>query len=148
MRKDLLNCKSQILQWISEHRSKAYMAKALQCNPQTINSILKKFEIEYDGNQGGKGFSKTTNKYVPLMEYLQKSVDIQSNKVRIKLLKEGYKEYRCECCKLDNWMGIPISLELHHIDGNRYNNTLENFQLLCPNCHAQTDSWRGKNSTK
>ena len=146
MRTDLLEQKEKILQWISENRSKAYMARELGCNPKTINPLL---EIIYSGNQSGKGFSKeASNKYIPLIEYLQTSVNVQSNKVRIKLLKENYKEYRCECCGLDVWMDAPIPLELHHKDGNHYNNTLENFQLLCPNYHAQTESWRGKNSAK
>ena len=148
MRTDLMERKAEILQWISEGRSKAYMARELGCNYRTIDPLLERLGITYSGNQGGKGFSRETNKYVPLMEYLQTSADVQSNKVRIKLLKEGYKEYRCECCGLDTWMSNPIPLELHHKDGNRYNNTLENFQLLCPNCHAQTDSWRRKNSAK
>ena len=36
-------------------------------------------------------------------------------------------------------------LELHHIDGNHSNNELSNLTLLCPNCHALTDNYRGKN---
>ena len=137
MRTDLLEQKEKILQWISENRSKAYMARELGCNPKTINPLLEKLGIIYSGNQSGKGFSKeASNKYIPLIEYLQTSVNVQSNKVRIKLLKENYKEYRCECCGLDVWMDAPIPLELHHKDGNHYNNTLENFQLLCPNYHA------------
>ena len=148
MRTDLMQRKSDILQWISENRSKAYMARELGCNPKTINPLLERLGISYEGNKSGKGFSKESNKYIPLMEYLETSTDIQSNKVRIKLLKEGYKEPRCESCGLTTWMNNPIPLELHHKDGNHHNNTLDNFQLLCPNCHAQTDSWRGKNSAK
>ena len=79
-----------------------------------------------------------------LLEYLEKSKDIQSNKVRKKLLEEGYKEYRCECCGLTEWLNEPIPLELHHKDGNRFHNELSNYELLCPNCHARTDSYRGK----
>jgi len=124
------------------------MARELGCNPKTINPLLERLGISYEGNKSGKGFSKESNKYVPLMEYLKISADIQSNKVRMKLLKEGYKEPRCESCGLTTWMNKPIPLELHHIDGNHHNNTLDNFQLLCPNCHAQTDSWRGRNSAK
>lgn len=104
--------------------------------------------IEYKGNQSGKGKPKTNNSYMPLVEYLASSEDIQSNKIRIKLLREGYKEARCECCGLTTWLNQEIPLELHHKDGNRHNNTIENFQLLCPNCHAFTDSYRGKNSAK
>ena len=83
-----------------------------------------------------------------LEEYLKNSQDIQSNKVRIKLLREGYKEHKCENCGLTEWLGQPIPLELHHKDGNRNHNEIENYQLLCPNCHAFTESYRGKNSAK
>lgn len=148
MRTDILKRKNEILQWVEENQSKAYMARQLNCNPKTINSILDKLNIEYSGNQSGKGQSKNSNQYMPLQEYLMNSLDIQSNKVRNKLLREGYKPYQCECCKNSEWLGHPIPLELHHKDGNRNNNTLENYQLLCPNCHAFTDSYRGKNCVK
>jgi hypothetical protein len=54
----------------------------------------------------------------------------------------------CENCKLDKWCDIPITIEVHHIDGNRINNQPHNLQLLCPNCHALTDNWRGRVSKK
>ena len=41
-----------------------------------------------------------------------------------------------------------IPLEVHHLDGDRMNNELSNLQLLCPNCHALTENWRGKNISK
>lgn len=52
---------------------------------------------------------------------------------------------KCECCGLTKWNGEDIPLEIHHIDGKHLNNELSNLQLLCPNCHALTDNWRGKN---
>ena len=147
MRTDLLERKAEILQWVSENRSKAYMARELGCNPKTINPLLERLGIQYDGNQSGKGYEKNRKK-MTLKEYLEQSKDIQSNKVRIKLLDEGLKEHKCECCGLTTWLNQPIPLELHHKDGNRYNNVLENFELLCPNCHAFTDSYRGKKVNK
>ena len=65
-----------------------------------------------------------------------------------RLLKEGLKEHRCEECGLAEWRGSPIPLELHHCSGVNNDHRLENLQLLCPNCHAQTDSYRGKNQLK
>jgi 5-methylcytosine-specific restriction endonuclease McrA len=50
----------------------------------------------------------------------------------------------CEVCKLDQWLNKPISLEIHHKDGNRTNNDLTNLQLLCPNCHSYTDYYRNR----
>lgn len=147
MRTDLLLEKAKIEQWIEEKQSKAYMARQLNCNPKTIDLVLKKLDLNYSGNQSGKGFTKKKPK-LTLEEYLKNSTDIQSNKVRIKLLEEGYKKHQCERCGLTEWLGQPIPLELHHKDGNRNNNTLDNYELLCPNCHAFTDSYRGKNCSK
>lgn len=62
-----------------------------------------------------------------------------------RLVEEGYKEMKCEICGIDSWLGRKISLQLHHKDGKRINNSLENLQILCPNCHSQTDSYAGKN---
>jgi hypothetical protein len=53
--------------------------------------------------------------------------------------------HRCESCFNPTWLDAPIALELHHIDGDRTNNAVDNLELLCPNCHAQTNSWRGRN---
>ena len=147
MRTDIIERKTEILRWIEENQSKAYMARQLGCNPKTIDAVLKRMGIEYTGNKAGKGFHKEKGK-TSLEEYLATSTDIQSNKVRIKLLEGGYKKHCCECCGLDVWLGKPIPLELHHKDGDRHNNTIENYELLCPNCHAFTDSYRGKNVSK
>ena len=148
MRTDLLERENEIKQWISEGQSKAYMARQLGCNPKTINPLLEKLGLKYDGNQSGKGLSKPNGHGLTLLEYLETSLDIQSNKVRKKLLEEGYKEHRCECCGLIEWLGEPIPLELHHKDGDRYHNEIDNYILLCPNCHAKTESYRGKNCAK
>lgn len=54
----------------------------------------------------------------------------------------------CEECGQQNiWNNKPLTLELHHIDGNSKNNKRENLQILCPNCHTQTPNHRGKNLT-
>lgn len=53
--------------------------------------------------------------------------------------------WACEKCKRTEWEGQRIPLCVHHIDGNHINNEIENLQVLCPNCHAQTDNYCGKN---
>ena len=51
---------------------------------------------------------------------------------------------RCESCENEDWMGVPIPLEVHHEDGDRTHHALSNLRLLCPNCHALTDHWRNR----
>jgi len=103
-------------------------------------------------NQGRKGVTRpnTTMAFgkevFKLEDILQgKHPQYQSNKLRTRLLNEGVKERKCEICNLTEWNGNPIPLEVNHIDGNRHNHILENLEILCPNCHAQTDTYRGKN---
>jgi uncharacterized membrane protein len=55
------------------------------------------------------------------------------------------QEERCNSCGIDSWMGKPISLELEHKDGNHFNDVRENLEALCPNCHSQTPTFRGRN---
>jgi hypothetical protein len=57
-------------------------------------------------------------------------------------------EGKCSECQLDEWMGKPIVLEMEHIDGDSYNNHESNLTLLCPNCHSQTPTYKGKNVGK
>lgn len=52
---------------------------------------------------------------------------------------------KCENCGMETWLGQPITLEVHHKDGEHLNNELDNLQLLCPNCHSYTENWRGRN---
>ena len=54
---------------------------------------------------------------------------------------------KCEQCGNTQWLNQPINLEVHHIDGNHYNNELSNLILLCPNCHSYTENYRGKNNS-
>lgn len=62
-------------------------------------------------------------------------------KKRLFLEQEG----RCSVCNLYEWNEKEIPLELDHIDGNHHDNSRNNVELLCPNCHAQTPTWRGRN---
>ena len=55
------------------------------------------------------------------------------------------QNHSCLTCGISEWQGKKITLELDHIDGNSSNNVRDNLRLLCPNCHSQTDTWRGRN---
>lgn len=56
--------------------------------------------------------------------------------------------HKCEKCCLTHWQDQLITLQTHHIDGDRTNNELNNLLLLCPNCHSQTENFGSKNIKK
>lgn len=148
MRKDILERKAEILEWIQNNESKAAIARNLRCKIDTLESYLKKMNIIYKGNMPGTGKNKC-NQRVPADKYLINGSHLASSKLKSKLFRDGIKEKRCECCGIIEWNGLPAPLELDHIDGDHYNNELSNLRILCPNCHSQTDSHSGKNrSTK
>lgn len=53
--------------------------------------------------------------------------------------------HSCERCKMSEWMGQPITIEMDHVDGNHQNNDFSNLRLLCPNCHSQTPTYKNRN---
>lgn len=133
MRNDILNRREEILVWVKENQPKAYMCRKLSCKPETLDSYLTKMGILYAGNQGRKGRSSGRKKTA--LEYASGN-SVSSHKLKIKLIEEGIKSPSCEICLKEEWMGREIPLELHHIDGDRYNNNFDNLMILCPNCHA------------
>lgn len=89
--------------------------------------------------------ARKTGEYKPVNEYQDENpASIKGSIFLKKLIKEGYKEYRCEKCGIVEWNGEPIALQLHHKDGNHYNWNVDNLVVLCPNCHSQTDNFCGR----
>jgi DNA-binding CsgD family transcriptional regulator len=82
---------------------------------------------------------------LPLDELLTAGVYRSRFNLKLRLVKAGLKQKFCEICGIASWNGRRISLALHHINGDRYDNRIENLQLLCPNCHSQTDTFAGRN---
>ena len=144
MRTDILEMRPQIEAWINENKSKTYICNQLKCKPTTLDKYLSQMGISYTGNKSGKGEHKR-RPCLTIFEYLEQSNSIQSGKIRKKLLDGGIREHKCEVCGNSLWLGKPIPLEAHHKDGNPSNNVLDNIELICPNCHAMTDTYRGKN---
>jgi DNA-binding CsgD family transcriptional regulator/5-methylcytosine-specific restriction endonuclease McrA len=82
---------------------------------------------------------------MPLSELLVRGKYRGRHNLKLRLVKAGLKDGRCERCGLDAWRGEPLNVALHHINGDRLDNRIENLELLCPNCHSQTDTYSGRN---
>lgn len=146
-RKDILGQKDKILELVAKNEPLCNIAKQLNCKQETLVKYLKKLNINYSGQQGKKAAEQKQGgyEYIPAINYLKYGSKIKSGTLKEKLFKEGYKEKRCECCGITHWLDKEAPLELHHIDGDKLNNQLDNLQILCPNCHAFTENFCGKN---
>ena len=111
--------------------------------------ILKKrikelgLSVEHFGNKRKQHYSARYSLDEILIEHSTYH-NIASLKKR--LINENRLEYRCaNCGNTGEWLGSPLSLQLDHINGINDDHRIENLRFLCPNCHAQTDSFSGKN---
>lgn len=121
-------------------------------NNKTLKRIIDEHNLDtttfFQNSKEAKSNTKPREKKNLQDIFENKDKYVCSGKLLRRLIKEGHKEHMCEQCKNTTWNEKPIALELNHVDGNRDNNSPENLQLLCPNCHAQTDNWRGRKKRK
>lgn len=116
-------------------------------NPKTVRRKLEEFGIDYSHFTGQRWNTNTDNlvyrgKYLP---NLCEHSSLSSSNVKELVYRLGLKENRCEKCGISTWKDQPIVCELHHINGDSTDNRIENLQILCPNCHSQTDNFRSRN---
>lgn len=124
--------------------------RAAGSNFDTVKRKIKELNLNVSHmtgkawNQGDRFRKVKKNK--PLDTILvENSTWTNTSFLRKRLIESGLKEARCECCGRTTWFDKPISLELHHVNGIKNDLRLENLKILCPNCHAFTDNYRGKN---
>ena len=117
-------------------------------NYKIIHKAIKEYDLDishFTGQGWNSGLKFKPFEEKPIDKILVANSSYQSFKLKRRLLQKGLKKHICEQCGLIEWQGKPIPLELHHKNGNNRDNRIENLLLLCPNCHALTESYRGKN---
>ena len=114
-------------------------------NIGTVKKYIELYQLDithFKGQKWNKGIShEELTALIPLENILKKNTNYKSDSLKKRLIKNGIKENKCELCGIS---GEEVILELHHIDGDHYNNTLDNLQILCPNCHSKTYNFRGR----
>lgn len=115
-------------------------------NYQVVHKFARQHNIDLSQLKGqgwGTGIKRSLKR--PIEDYLSNTFPINSFDLKKRLLREGIFQPICSSCKNTKWLSNDIPLELDHEDGNNENNNLDNLRLLCPNCHALTPTYRGKN---
>jgi hypothetical protein len=136
---------SLVVEVCSRSSSMAKAAAELNIHFNTLKRLAILYKC-YQPNQGLRGGSKNAPPKINLDKILSGDhPSFQTYKLKNRLLKEGILINKCSVCGIDSWNNKQLNLELDHIDGNRINHQLSNLRLLCPNCHAQTDTYRSKN---
>ena len=125
-------------------------------NYNTLNKFIELYSLSTEKiNKNRKNMfnniddKRNPNKYNTKDKFLSQlkngTCTLKSSKILQYLIQYGIKKYTCEKCGIDTWNGNLITLELHHKNGNHKDNNLENLEILCPNCHSQTENFRFKN---
>ena len=128
----------QIKEWEKQGRPLMEVARNLGMKYDTLKKYLNILKISYKLNPSRKGICHPEAR-TSIEKVLNGNWNNSSKRRR--LIEEGIKEEKCECCGLSAWMGKPIPLELHHKDFNHYNNSIDNLQILCSNCHMQAHNY-------
>jgi len=121
-------------------------------NYAQMQRYINQYSIDishFKGRGWNRGLNITCNPGRPLRDILKKGVDYQSFKLKRRLFREKLKPQECEEC---GWAKTTpegyLPLELDHINGDRFDNRIENLRILCPNCHSLKPTHRGRNVQK
>jgi hypothetical protein len=119
-------------------------------NNKTVLKRCKNLNIDISHLPSGQGDSRHEGKV--FKKYTMEEILVENSEytgggplLKKRLIKEKGFEYKCYNCNLTEWMGKPIPLELEHKNGIHTDNRIENLTFLCCNCHALTDTYKGKN---
>lgn len=143
MRTDLDAKKDYILDELKTGRTRSSLSSELQCKQQTLVSRLTRWGVPKLPPGGVHRLPPRPKRSVE--EYLTEAGTVKSLFLKTKLVRSGLKDWKCEGCGITEWLGNPAPLQLDHINGIKSDNRIENLRILCPNCHALTPTFCGRN---
>lgn len=109
---------------------------------------IRRLELDtshFLGQRWARGLRRPSTKITPLDQLLVKGSTTTSGHLRKRLIAAGIKPAHCEECGLHEWRDNRLPLCLDHVNGDHTDNRLENLRILCPNCHAITETWCRRN---
>lgn len=138
--------KDELTQVVGECLSFAEVARKLGKRPvggtiTNMKLMCKRWGIDTShmtGQAHAKG-KKSNKRLLPEQRLVMgKETDhrVSADKLRQALFEIGV-EHKCSWCGINTWNNKSLVLEIDHIDERYWNNTRENLQFLCPNCHSQ-----------
>lgn len=106
------------------------------CKVNKLNSRAKNF-CSLKCNASYRNCERFLNWYI--------NANMKVSNKSLRLFLEIIYGYKCSRCKITEWNGKAITLEVEHKNGNSKNNYPDNVCLLCPNCHSLTPKFKTKN---
>jgi hypothetical protein len=147
-REGLRHTEKQLRDAVKVSRSTAEVVRRLGINPVGGNEAhigrrIRAFEIDTSHFVVPRPRGRRSREHLLVRSSPQKG-RVPGERLRRALLDQGRPE-RCEECEVGTmWHGEPLRLEVDHVNGDWWDNRPENLRLLCPNCHAVTDTYRGR----
>jgi hypothetical protein len=124
----------------TEVYKKLGISKSSPKSNRWLKSIIEEFKIDishFTTSEKRIGiYNKEKSDILYASGDISNGTRINTSKLR-SFMKYHNIEERCNVCKLNDWMDQPLRLDIDHINEDSTDNSINNLQFVCPNCHRQ-----------